>query len=53
MDPNTPHPVIDFMEDQKEITQKGGTMRLGAYACTLKKNSLAYQAYGQEKIQEK
>ena len=53
MNPNTPHPVIDFMEDQKEITQKGGTMRLGAYACTLKKDSLAYRAYGQEKIQER
>jgi CTP synthase len=37
MNPDTPNPVIGMMEDQKNITNKGGTMRLGAYACDLKK----------------
>jgi len=41
------------MEEQKKITKKGGTMRLGAYACTLSKGSKAYQAYGKTKIQER
>ncbi|MGZ5305010.1 MAG: CTP synthase, partial [Bacteroidia bacterium] len=40
MDPKTQHPVIDLMEEQKEKTAKGGTMRLGAYPCQLKKGSL-------------
>lgn len=46
MDDRTPHPVIDIMEEQKRITDKGGTMRLGAYDCTLAPGSLARQAYG-------
>jgi CTP synthase len=50
---NTPHPVIDLMEDQKRLTTKGGTMRLGAYKCTLEKNSLAYKIYGQQEISER
>jgi len=41
------------MEDQKKTTMKGGTMRLGAYACRLKKGSLAYDIYGQELIAER
>ncbi len=45
MDPNTPNPVIDLMEEQKKITAKGGTMRLGAYSCQLEKDSLAYKIY--------
>jgi CTP synthase len=49
----TPHPVIDIMEDQKKITQKGGTMRLGAYQCNLKKNTKAFQAYRSEIISER
>ncbi|MBC5774845.1 CTP synthase [Pontibacter sp. KCTC 32443] len=53
MDPETPHPIIDLMEDQKEITQKGGTMRLGSYACELKKGSKAYSIYGKSKITER
>ena len=53
MDPETPHPVIDMMEDQKEITQMGGTMRLGAYTCELKKGSRAYAIYGKSKISER
>ncbi len=50
---NSPHPVIDIMEEQKEITDKGGTMRLGAYKCKLKKNSNAYKAYKKEEVSER
>ena len=53
MNPNTPHPVIDFMEDQKQITRKGGTMRLGAYPCKLKKGSKASSVYGESLIRER
>ncbi|EAZ80646.1 CTP synthase [Algoriphagus machipongonensis] len=53
MDPNTPHPVIALMEEQKKIDQMGGTMRLGSYACDLKKPSKSFQAYGKSKIQER
>ncbi len=53
LDPNTKHPVIDLMEEQKRITEKGGTMRLGAYACKLKKGSKAYHAYGESTIHER
>jgi CTP synthase len=53
MDPNTLHPVIGLMEDQKKVDQMGGTMRLGSYACDLKKSSKAYAAYGKAKIQER
>ena len=49
----TPHPVIAYMEDQLEITQKGGTMRLGSYKCVLKKNSKAYHAYKESVIEER
>lgn len=49
IDPSTQHPVIDIMEDQKNLTDMGGTMRLGAYTCELKKNSLAYHCYGKKK----
>ena len=44
-DENTTHPVIDLMEEQRGVTQKGGTMRLGAYPCVLKKGSLASKLY--------
>jgi CTP synthase len=50
---NTTHPVIDLMENQKGVTDKGGTMRLGAYPCSLAKNSKAYTAYKQIEIQER
>lgn len=50
---NTPHPVIDLMEEQKSITEKGGTMRLGAYNCKLKKRSLGYKIYKKDIIQER
>jgi CTP synthase len=53
MDEKTPHNVIDIMEEQKNITNMGGTMRLGAYECDLKKGSRAYEIYGQEHISER
>jgi CTP synthase len=53
MDPKTAHPVIALMEEQKKIDQMGGTMRLGSYACTLKKGSKSALAYGKTKIQER
>ena len=53
MDPATPDPVIDLMEGQKAITNKGGTMRLGAYPCKIEKDTLAYQIYGSELISER
>ncbi len=53
VDPDTPHPVIDMMSEQKNITQKGGTMRLGAYPCELKKKSKAHNAYGHVSISER
>jgi CTP synthase len=49
----TKHPVIDMMEEQKKITAKGGTMRLGAYACKLRKGSRAHQVYGDTLIRER
>jgi CTP synthase len=53
LNPKTKHPVIDLMEAQKKITAKGGTMRLGAYTCKLKKGSKAAHAYGETTIQER
>ncbi len=53
MNPHTAHPVIGLMENQKNIQQMGGTMRLGSYACELKKGSKAASAYGKNKIQER
>lgn len=53
MAPSTPHPIIDMMNEQKTITQKGGTMRLGAYGCTLKPGSKAFEAYQVETISER
>ncbi|MDR0420132.1 MAG: CTP synthase [Prevotellaceae bacterium] len=49
----TPHPVIDIMESQKKVTEKGGTMRLGAYPCKLEKKSLVAKIYKQTKISER
>ena len=46
-------PVIDLMENQKDLTQKGGTMRLGAYDCTIHSGSLAHAAYGATKVSER
>ncbi|HMO60467.1 MAG TPA: CTP synthase [Ferruginibacter sp.] len=53
MNKDTPDPVIDLMEAQKKITAKGGTMRLGSYPCTILKDSLAWEIYQQEQIQER
>ncbi|MDR1880106.1 MAG: CTP synthase [Tannerellaceae bacterium] len=53
MDRTTPYKVIDLMEEQKNVTNMGGSMRLGAYECTLKKGSKASQAYHKEHIQER
>jgi len=53
MDAATPHPVIDLMEDQKTIEAKGGTMRLGAFPCDIKKDSLAFKIYGTKQISER
>ena len=53
MEPNTPHKVIDLMEEQKNVTNMGGSMRLGAYDCVLEKGSKAWEAYGKEHIQER
>ena len=49
-DENTTHPVIDLMEEQRGVTQKGGTMRLGAYPCVLAKGSLASKLYASSKL---
>lgn len=53
MAPKTKYPVIDLMESQKEVTDKGGTMRLGAYKCVLKEDSKAFKAYGTMEIEER
>ena len=52
-DGKTAHPVIDLMAEQRGVTQKGGTMRLGAYPCVLKKGSLAAKLYGKTEISER
>ncbi len=53
MDPGTPYNVIDLMEEQKSITNLGGTMRLGAYRCSLLPGSLAAKAYGKTDVTER
>jgi CTP synthase len=53
MDPEAAHPVINMMEEQKRITMKGGTMRLGAYPCAIQKDTLAYKIYGSDMISER
>ena len=52
-DENAQHPVIDLMLEQKNVHGYGGTMRLGAYDCILKKGSRAHKAYGKDKISER
>ena len=49
----TKHPVIDLMEEQKGVTEKGGTMRLGGYACALKKGSKVQNAYQADMVRER
>jgi CTP synthase len=53
INPASKYPVIALMEDQKRLTDKGGTMRLGAYECSLKKGSMAYKIYGKELLHER
>ena len=53
MDPLSKFPVINMMEEQKRITMMGGTMRLGAYPCTITKDTLAYKIYGTTEISER
>lgn len=53
MDINTPYPVIDLMESQKKVKNKGGTMRLGSFPCTIQKDSLAFKIYDSEVIKER
>jgi len=53
VDPKTPHPVIDLLSTQRALTQKGGTMRLGAYPCTLEEGSLARKLYNRQKVSER
>jgi CTP synthase len=53
INPDTNHPVIHLMEDQINVTEKGGTMRLGAYECKIKRGSLANKIYGKTKISER
>lgn len=53
MDPTSSEPVIDMMEEQKKITMKGGTMRLGTYTCDIKEGSLANKIYGKSQVAER
>jgi CTP synthase len=53
MDPHASEPVIDMMEEQKKITAKGGTMRLGSYPCEIKEGTLAHRIYGTTLINER
>ena len=53
LDPQTKYPVIDLMEEQKKVTEKGGTMRLGGYPCALKAGSKAAAAYGSDSVVER
>lgn len=52
-DSKTPYPVIDLMEEQKAILNKGATMRLGSYPCEIMKGSKTYEAYGEKEVQER
>ncbi len=52
-DQETPYPVIDFLPDQRKIQEKGGTMRLGAYPCALRQDTIARKAYGKAQISER
>ncbi len=53
MDPNTPNPIIDLMHDQRDVSDKGGTQRLGAYYAILEPGSRAHQAYGEPVVSER
>jgi CTP synthase len=53
IDAETPHPVIDLLPEQREVTEMGATMRLGAYPCVLRPGTRAFEAYGTERISER
>ena len=53
MDADTPHPVISLMDEQRNIIQKGGTMRLGAWTCAIEKDSLLHKVYENDRIEER
>jgi CTP synthase len=52
-DPKTSHPVIDLMTDQRSVSDKGGTMRLGSYVCRVIEGTLAHKAYGVSEVRER
>jgi CTP synthase len=52
-DPDTPHPVVSLLDDQRQVEQKGGTMRLGSYPCRVARDSLLWKVYGEEEIRER
>jgi CTP synthase len=52
-DPHTPHPVIDLLPEQRQVFDKGGTMRLGSYPCHLVAGTRAHESYGQEVVKER
>jgi CTP synthase len=52
-DENSEYPIIDIMQDQKDLKNMGGTMRLGKYDCKLKKRTRSFEAYGEENIDER
>ncbi len=53
VDPDSPHPVIDIMPEQRELADKGATMRLGAWPCVVRHDTHAYRAYGVDKVSER
>jgi len=53
VDPNTPHPVVDLLPEQKRIYEKGGTMRLGAHPIYIKRNTKLFEAYKKELVHER
>jgi len=52
-DPQTPHPVIDLLPEQRQVKDKGASMRLGAWPCVMEPDSFAFAAYGQKEISER
>ncbi|MEO6848655.1 MAG: CTP synthase [Chthoniobacterales bacterium] len=52
-DPETPHPVIGILEEQKDVTSKGASMRLGTWPCKIEENTLAHKIYGSTEVQER
>ena len=53
INPETPYPIIDLLENQKSVENLGGTLRLGNFPCSLEENTLARKLYGKEKIEER